>query len=207
MAVLPFRNDTADVDGPDMMRNKMVHALENRSYVVKDLKETDQILRDRMGITLGGQLDMITAQKLGETLGVEGVLYGTLMDFDETTTGAVNIRKVRGKFKLVSAMTGQTLWEQGLGVRSEMMMQSAAGAAAAIVSRAADARDKEAPWVTIGSITTGSNKLGESLAIGLGTRLISKAIGKQLDYESTELARRITQNLPWGPGAPDAMNK
>jgi hypothetical protein len=204
VAVLPLKNDTADVDGPDVMRQKMVQALEQRSYVVKDLKETDQILRDRMGITLGGQLDMTTAQKLGETLGVEGVLYGTLMDFEESTLGAINVKKVRGKFKLVNAMTGQAIWARGLGVRSEMMMQSRAGAAAAIAARASDAREKEAPWMTIQSTTTGSDDIGKSLVVGLGTKLLSKAIGKHLNHESSELAKRVTDNLPWGPGAANA---
>ena len=69
VAILPLKNDTNDVDGPEVMRKKMVQALERRSYVVKDLKETDQILRDRMGITLGGQLDLTTAQKLGRGAG------------------------------------------------------------------------------------------------------------------------------------------
>ncbi len=206
VAVLPLKNDTNDVDGPDVMRTKMVQALENRSYVVKDLKETDQILRDRMGITLGGQLSLTTAQKLGETLGVEGVLYGTLIDFDETTLGAINVKKVRGKFKLVNAMTGQTVWERGLGVRSEMRMGGDMGAAATLAARAGD-RDKDVPWITIEHTTTGSNKIGESFAIGLGTKLLSKAIGKHLDHESKELARRVTENLPWGPGAgaPETM--
>ena len=113
VAILPMKNDTNDVDGPEVMRKKMAQALERRSYVVKDLKETDQILRDRMGITLGGQLSLTTAQKLGEELGVEGVLYGTLMDFDESTLGAINVKKVRGKFKLVNTMTGQTMWATG----------------------------------------------------------------------------------------------
>ncbi len=200
VAVLPMKNDTIDVDGPEVLRKKMVQALEHRSYVVKDTKETDQILRDQLGITLGGQLDLATAQKLGETLGVEGLLYGTLMDFDELTTGAINVKKVRGKFKLVNAMTGQAVWSRGLGVRSEMMMQSKAGAAATVAARAADARDKEVPWITIESTTTGSDNLGKSFAAGLGAKLFSKAVGLHLDHESTELARRLTDNLPWGPG-------
>jgi hypothetical protein len=200
VAILPMTNNTNDVDGPGVMRKKMAQALERRSYVVQDLKQTEQILRDRMGITLGGQLGLTTAQELGQELGVEGVLYGTLMDFDESTLGAINVKKVRGKFMLVNTMTGQTVWERGLGVRSELIMQSEYGAAAAIASRAADARDKDAPWVTIESVTTGSNKIGESFAIGLGTKLFTQAIGLHLDYESTELARRITDTLPWGPG-------
>ncbi len=207
VAVLPMKNDTTDVDGPELVRKKMVASLENRSYVVQDLKETDQILRDRMGITLGGQLDMSTAQKLGETLGVEGVLYGNLMDFDETTTGIINVKKVRGKFKLVNAMTGQTVWSRGLGVKSEMRMQGAAGSVGTLVSRAADARDKEVPWVLLEVTSTGSDNVGKSLAVGLGTKLFAKAAGTHLDHESAELARLITQNLPWGPGtgAPETM--
>ena len=200
VAVLPMRNDSTDVDGPEIMRMKMVEALENRSYVVKDMKETDQILRDQMGITLGGQLDLTTAQKLGEALGVEGVLYGTLMDFDETTTGVINVKKVRGKFKLVNTLSGQPAWSRGLGVRSEMRMQGVGGSVAAAVARSSDARDKEVPWVTVQSTTTGNGNVGKSFAVGLGTKLLSKAFGKHLDYESKELARRVTDNLPWGPG-------
>lgn len=200
IAVLPMKNETDDVDGPAVLRKRMVEALVNRSYVVQDVKETDRILRDRMGITLGGQLDLTTPLKLGETLGVEGVLYGTLMNFNELTTGAINVKKVRARFKLVDSMTGDIVWERGLGVRSELIMQSQYGAAAALAARAADSRDKDVPWVTIESLTTGSQKLGESLVIGLGTKLFSEAIGRHLDYESAELARRITDNLPWGPG-------
>lgn len=200
VAVLPMKNDTTDVGGPDMMRGKMVEALRNRSYVVKDVKETDQILRDQMGITLGGQLSLTTAQKLGEALGVEGVLYGTLMDFDETTLGAVNVKKVRGKFKLVNTMTGQTAWQGGLGVRREMRMQGMGGAIAGGLSKASD-RDKDVPWVTLPGGTTGSDNLAKSFAIGLGTKLFSKAIGNHLSSESEELARRVTYNLAWGPGA------
>jgi hypothetical protein len=200
VAVLPLKNETTDVDGPVVLRKRMVEALEDHSYVVKDVKETDQFLRDRMGITLGGQLSLTTPQKLGQELGVEGVMYGTLMDFNETTLGAINVRKVRGKFKLVNTMTGQNVWERGLGVRSELVMQSEYGAAAAIAARAADAREKDVPWVTIDTVTTGRKNLGESFAIGLGTKLLTQAIGKHLDRESMELARRLTDNLPWGPG-------
>jgi hypothetical protein len=200
VAVLPLRNDTNDVDGPVVVRKKMIQAFADKAYAVKDVKETDQILRDRMGITLGGQLDMTTARELGETLGVEGVLYGTLMDFNETTTGAYNVRKVRAMFKLVNTLTGETVWQQGLGVRSEIIMEGKAGVAAAMVGRAVDDRDKEVPWITLQTITTGTTNLGESFAIGLGTKLLAEAVGLHLDRESTELARRVTNNLRWGPG-------
>jgi hypothetical protein len=199
VAVLPMKNDTDDVDGPNTVRAKMIEALRDRSYVVLDTKETDQVLRDRMGINLGGQLDLTTPQKLGETLEVEGVLYGELMDFDETTTGIYNARKVRARFKLVNTATGQPLWARGLGVKSEQGNSSAVSGLVRLGARAADASEKEAPWITIQSTTTNQN-MKDSLIMGLGAKLLSKAVGQHLVYESGELARRITDSLPWGPG-------
>lgn len=201
VAVLPLKNDSNDVEGPNVVRKKMVQALEAKAYAVKGLKETDEILRDRMGITLGGQLSLTTARDLGETLGVEGLLYGTLMDFDELTTGAYNVKKVRAKFQLVNAMTNEVVWQEGLGVRSEIIMEGKAGVAAALLGRAADARETEVPWVTIHTITTGTKNYGESAAIGLGARLLTQAVGVHLHYEAAELTKRVTVKLPWGPGA------
>jgi hypothetical protein len=199
VAVLPMKNDTDDVDGPNVVREKMAEALRNRSYVVMDIKESDQILRDRMGINLGGQLELTTPQKLGETLGVEGVLYGTLMDFDETTLGVYNVKKVRGMFNLVNTATGQPIWSRGLGVKTEQGTSSTASSLVKLGARAADARDKDAPWVLLQSTTT-NQSAKDSLIMGLGTKLLSKAVGIHLDYESKELARRVTDNLGWGPG-------
>jgi hypothetical protein len=200
VAVLPMRNDTADVDGPDVVRKKMIGALEEKSYIVKDVKESDQILRDQMGVNLGGQLDMTTPQKLGEVLGVDGVLYGTLMDFDETNTGVLDVRKVRATFKLVNTMTGQVFWERGLGVRTETRMPGRTGDVTTAIARGADAKEKDVPWVTINSVSTRERNVGQAFAMGLSAKLLTKAIGIHLEYESNELVRRVTDNLPWGPG-------
>jgi len=199
VALLPMKNDTDDVDGPNVVREKMAEALRNRSYVVMDVKESDQILRDRMGINLGGQLELTTPQKLGETLGVEGVLYGTLMDFDETTLGVYNAKKVRGTFRLVNTATGQPVWARGLGVKTEQGTSSTTSGLVKLGARASDAREKEAPWVLLQSTTT-NQSAKDSLIMGLGAKLLSKAVGIHLDYESKELARRVTDNLGWGPG-------
>ena len=201
IAVLPMKNDTDDVDGPGVVRKRMIEALEKRSYIVKDVKETDQILRDQMGINLGGQLDMTTPQKLGEVLGVEGLLYGTLMDFDETNTGILDVRKVRATFRLLDTATGSAHWERGLGVRSETRMGGRTGKAASLVARGADARDKEVPWVTIESRSSGERNVGQAFAIGLGAKLLTKAVGIHLERETREMVERLSNTLPWGPGS------
>ena len=202
VALLPMKTDTDDVHGPNVVREKMAEALRRKSYVVMDLKESDQILRDRMGINLGGQLELTTPQKLGETLGVEGVLYGELMDFDEVTTGIYNARKVRAKFKLVNTATGQPLWARGLGVKTEQGTSSMASGLVKLGARAAD-KDKEAPWVILQSTTT-NQSAKDSLIMGLGAKLLTKAVGIHLEFESKELARLITETLPWGPGTGEA---
>lgn len=205
VALLPMRNDTNDVGGPDVVRSKMEAILKDRGYNVKPVKESDQILRDQMGINLGGQLDMTTPQKLGEVLGVEGVLYGALMDFEDTTAGVYNVKKVRAKFKFVNAMTGDTVWERGLGVKSELWMKGGIGAAAAIAANVQDARDKEVPWVLLESVTA-NRDFGETMGIAVGTKLLTKVMRIHLDREAGELARRVTDNLPWGPG-PSAVQQ
>jgi hypothetical protein len=62
VAILPMKNDTTDVDGPNIIRQKMAEALVRRSYVVKDLKETDQILLRPDGDQSRRTADMTTAQ-------------------------------------------------------------------------------------------------------------------------------------------------
>jgi hypothetical protein len=112
LAVLPLVNNTNDVDAPEFVRERLAEALKTHLYNVQPLEETDQILRDQMGITLGGQLEMADKQELARTLGVEGLLYGDLMDFHETTTGVYNSRNVRGKFMIVNAMDQGTFWQR-----------------------------------------------------------------------------------------------
>ena len=51
IAILPIKNDTTDVDGPNFVREKLIIAFEYRDYNVKPVEETDRLLRDRMGRT------------------------------------------------------------------------------------------------------------------------------------------------------------
>ncbi|MFH1288724.1 MAG: GNA1162 family protein [bacterium] len=112
VAVLPMVNNTSDMDGPELVRKGFNKLVRSKYYEVMGIPQIDEILRDRMGITLGGQLGLTNAQKLGEELGVDGVVYGELLDFNYTITGFYNSKVVRAKFKLVSTKTGDTVWER-----------------------------------------------------------------------------------------------
>lgn len=202
IAVMPLRNDTNDVDGPAVVQNKTAKALERRGYIVQNVKATNRILRDRFGVTLGGQAEGVEVRALGEALDADAILFGTLMDFNELTTGLFNVRRVRVKFRLVDAASGQVLWERGLGVRSEQVVRGKKGLAATALGRLSDPRDAEAPWITIEHVAAGKG-MRESLAIGLGASLLTKALGIHLEREAAVLARMIIDNLHWKPAPPE----
>ena len=198
LAVLPFKNDTTDVDAPNYVRERLIPALEKRHYNILPVEETDMILREQLGITLGGQMEMASVEKLKEVLQVEGLLYGTIMDFGETTTGLVNARKVRGKFKIVDTNVNAVFWENGIGVRSQDTSGGTVGALTGAVA-GAGGKGEEVPWVMIESSSSNKSAL-EGLAAGLTKKLVSKAVGVHLQRETDEMIWRIVQNLPWGPG-------
>src|SRR3989338_6780586 len=93
VAVLPMVNQTNDVEAPEKVREMFAAKLPERCYVYKPIQEVNQILKDEMGITLGSQFDMTNPQELGKMLGVDGVVYGDLYNFEEKTTGVLNIRR------------------------------------------------------------------------------------------------------------------
>jgi len=198
LAVLPFKNDTTDVEAPNYVRERLIPALESRLYNVVPVEETDMILREQLGITLGGQLEMATVEKLKEVLQVEGLLYGTIMDFGEVTTGLVNVRKVRGKFEIIDTNTQTVFWQNGIGVRSVDTSGGAMGSIAGAAT-ASGGREEEVPWVNI-EMESSHKSVLEGFAAGLTQKLVEKAVGVHLQHETDEMIWRIVQNLPQGPG-------
>ncbi len=199
VAVLPLKNDTMDVSGPGFVRGKLSEAVEEHHYNVQPLAETDQILRDRMGITLGGQLSMASAEQLKDALAVDGLIYGTLMDFGETTTGVYNVRKVRATFRLVDAGTGDTLWRNGVGVKCEDGTLDVLGSTVSMLAGVKDSQDDGVPWVSMPSDAEDEG-VAMNLVKSLTTKLVAKATDVHLLAETDEMIRLILQTLPSGPG-------
>jgi TolB-like protein len=213
VAVLPFVNNTNDVDGPMYVRTLFATELERHQYVVKSQAEVDQILKDQMSVTLGKQLDMTTPKQLGETLGVDGVIFGSLDDFNHLMTGVYNVKKVRVRTKLVNCKTGQTVWRNGIGVKSAMSTGNA-GAAITAVSAVSDAKAAgddlqpllgdaiAAPWFELPPIVVGQDKgsdYGIAFAAALGERIATRAMKAPLPVESNA-AVGILLNGTWHDG-------
>ena len=127
VAVLPMDNHTNDLSGPDVVRYWFDQRLaEKKGYRTMPISAIDDRLKG-LGILDGGQLPAVSCQKLGETLGVDALIYGDLLDFTYTTTGFLNIRKVRAHYRMIDARTGELLWEsEGLGANSSGGLSGAA---------------------------------------------------------------------------------
>src|SRR3989338_10146585 len=55
VAVLPMINNTNDVEAPEKVREMFGAKIPERCYIYKPMQETNQVLKDELGITLGSQ--------------------------------------------------------------------------------------------------------------------------------------------------------
>jgi len=110
VAVLPFENQSVDMLAPGELQALVLAGVRRRGYNPMPPDLVQQKLKG-VGITDGGQLPSTTPQKLGETLQVDGLFYGTVEDFTFQNVGFVLRRVVKVHLKFVAASTGETLWE------------------------------------------------------------------------------------------------
>ncbi len=214
IAVLPLVNNTNDVGAPGYVREQFTRELQRHQYVIKPLPEVDQALKDQLGITLGSQLDLADAKQLGEALGVDGVFYGSLDEFNHKITGVYNVKRVRIRTKLVNCKTGQTVWKNGIGVKT-ILSTTSAGAAASVASTFQDAKETGeelkplfgdtilAPWFELPKQQlpqgdSAGQDVGVAFAAALGEKLVTTAFKIPLAVE-TAAAVNILLNGSYQP--------
>jgi len=216
VAVLPVYNATNDVAGAEMVRN-LFYVKAGKYFTVKPMKEVDRLLLDRMGITLGSQLDMTTAQKHGEVLGVDGVVYGYLLNFDDITTGVYNARRVRSGFKLVDARSGDVIWSNGLGVKSVTGLADVPVADGEVTVKGAADIPGINEWRTLTKMTLDDLRpqtkedliavaaLEAALTVlSLGLHFTGVAFGGHMKTESAVMVNGIMETLPIERGTAEA---
>jgi hypothetical protein len=110
VAVLPMSNGSNDLDAPVFLRNLLQSGLAARGFEVLPLPQIDSQLKTQ-GFTDGGQLRATTPQKIGEWTGADSLFYSTIENFDYINVGFYTQRRVKILCRLVSAKTGERLWE------------------------------------------------------------------------------------------------
>ncbi len=211
VAVLPMYNITNSLDGAEYVRERFSKELAGRQYVVMDISEVNSILQEQTGISLGSQLEMTSPQVIGEILGVDALVYGYLLDFDNVILGIYNARIVRAGFKMVDASSGSVLWSDGKGVKF-VLFSGGAGLLATIGKEIVDAGggfdDFETikgledigglnDWIVIPVEVDGA---GDAAILTLGALVVGKTFGIHLHHEANVMVGELIRSLPAGPG-------
>ena len=108
LAVLPLDNQTNSVPGALYVRQVMHDHLERKGYAAPPLADVDRALSDQLGISLGGQVSEDLIPQIGQALGVDAVLTGTLQKFG---TVVALYSEVEATFVMYETGTGKKLWE------------------------------------------------------------------------------------------------
>ncbi len=110
IAVAPMENLSNDLDASEIIRRAFVDEARGLGWNVAPTAESDRVLRETLGISYGGQLPSTTPGEVCRALGVEGVVYGDVLEWNKTTTGVYNSVSVRAEFRLYGR-NGALLWK------------------------------------------------------------------------------------------------
>lgn len=116
IALMPLDNQTNSVPGALYVRQVLHDNLGRRGYAALPPAQVDQTLSDQLGLSLGGQIDETMIQRIGETLGVDAVLTGTLQKFG---TVLALYSEVEASVAMYETRTGRKLWEHHAYARQD----------------------------------------------------------------------------------------
>ena len=109
VAILPPDNQSNDLSAVEVIQRSGGVLLTSKGYYGIANKAQDEDLR-KIGLTDGGQLRAFKAADLCKALGVQGLLYSTVEDFNEINIGFWMSKKVKIKYALTDS-NGDSLWE------------------------------------------------------------------------------------------------
>lgn len=110
VAVLPFNNQSTDVTASDYMRKLSGERFLKWGYAPVPFEDADEKLKT-IGISDGGQLTAVPPARLGALLGADLLCYGDVEDFTFQNLGFIVRKSVILRLKIISAASGETLFE------------------------------------------------------------------------------------------------
>jgi hypothetical protein len=111
VAVAPMENRSNDLDASEIIRAAFAEQIARQGWNVMPTPESDRLLREALGISYGGQLSATTPEEVCRALGVEGIFYGEVREWNKTTTGLYNSVSVVAAFTLYRT-DGSRAWEE-----------------------------------------------------------------------------------------------
>lgn len=110
VAVLPFDNQSTDLNAADVMRKLAAKEFGKRGYQALPLEEVDEKLSG-LGISEGGQLPSVKPEEIAKALGADLLCYGDVEDFTFQNLGFVIRKNVVLSVRLLSAASGEVLYQ------------------------------------------------------------------------------------------------
>jgi hypothetical protein len=110
IAVLPVDTKTGDRDAARMLREKLFDELYFKGYPRIPFELVDAALADFRKRDGGASGSTVAPQVIGSMLGVDAVMYTTLLEANTTYLYVYAPVKIAALFELKSVKTGMTLW-------------------------------------------------------------------------------------------------
>lgn len=110
IVVVPPRNETVDLDAPTLFHPRVINEVSSKGYSTSGQQDVTDKLATR-NVHEGGEIDSLTPPEIGELFGADAILYTTVTGFETITLVAYTQISVSAEFRLVNAMTNETLWE------------------------------------------------------------------------------------------------
>ncbi len=110
IAVLPMDNMSVDLDATPLVRPIIHQRLEYQGYHSLPLDQVDRKLKDN-GVMISHDVYMFTPRELGNLLGADALLYGTVTEFNKHYAFLYSDITVGLSLEMKDAKTGETLWK------------------------------------------------------------------------------------------------
>lgn len=110
VALLPFENETVDLAAEDYLYKLVAGRIAAKGYSLIQGEAVAEGLKG-IGITDAGQMASSTPEAIGRAVGSGLLCYGVIEDFTFQNLGFVIRKTVKLRLKLVSAATGEVLYE------------------------------------------------------------------------------------------------
>jgi hypothetical protein len=110
IAVLPMDNMSPDLDATPLVRPIVQQRMVYKGYNCVPLDKIDAMLKEK-GVMVSHDVYMFKPQELGELLGVDAVVYGTITEFNKHYAVLYADILVGIQLEMVDTRTGESLWK------------------------------------------------------------------------------------------------
>ncbi|MEJ2200967.1 MAG: CsgG/HfaB family protein [Desulfuromonadaceae bacterium] len=112
IVILPFENNSGTKFAEERFRDVIATEILSRGlFDIVEKGEAQRFLREELVRKEQENLDLATANRLGEDLGVEAYLAGAVEEFEEKQNGAYTYPLVSVTLRMVDVKTGQIIWQ------------------------------------------------------------------------------------------------